>query len=147
MGANYMKTPKEERVGYIVKSTEIGEYTFIGSGSYIMPGVKIGKGCVIGTNSVVTKDIPDYSIAVGSPAKVIKSTLDVDREYFENPKVRECYFDSSVILLCLIKKSKGGKLDYLVFFLLFFRIAGIMYVLKYFYWRTSPWKQERRSCC
>ncbi len=105
MGTSYMKTPKEERVGYIVKATEIGEYTFIGSGSYVMPGVKIGKGCIIGTNSVVTKDIPDYSIAVGSPAKVIKSTLDVDREYFENPKVRECYFDASVIEAYQCKKQ------------------------------------------
>ena len=34
--------------------------------------VKIGKHCVIGANSVVTKNIPDYSVAIGSPAKVIK---------------------------------------------------------------------------
>lgn len=46
MGANYMKVPKDKRIGYILKSTEIGSYTFVGSGSYIMPGVKIGKGCI-----------------------------------------------------------------------------------------------------
>lgn len=97
MGRHYMKIPKEQRVGYITKETVIGEYTFIGSGTYVMAGVKIGKGCVIGTNSVVTKDIPDFSIAVGSPARVIKSTLDVDKEYFDNPLVRECYFDADVI--------------------------------------------------
>lgn len=97
MGAHYMKVSKDKRVGYILKSTEIGEYTFIGSGSYIMPGVKIGKGCIIGTNSVVTKDIPDYSVAVGSPAKVIKSTLDIDKEFWDNPMVRESYFDIDVI--------------------------------------------------
>ena len=49
----------------------------IGSGSWIgenvsILGASIGKNCVIGANSVVTKDIPDYSIAVGNPAKVIK---------------------------------------------------------------------------
>ena len=38
----------------------------------IMSGVKIGKGAVIGTKALVTKDIPDYAIAVGIPAKVIK---------------------------------------------------------------------------
>ena len=97
MGAHYMKVPQNERIGYILKSTEIGAYTFVGSGSYIMPGVKIGKGCIIGTNSVVTKDIPDFSVAVGSPARVIKSTLDIDRAYFDNPKVREYYFDADVI--------------------------------------------------
>ncbi len=97
MGAHYMKVPKEERIGYILKPTEIGAYTFVGSGSYIMPGVKIGKGCIIGTNSVVTKNIPDYSVAVGSPAKVIKSTKDIDKEYFDNPKVRKYYFDADLI--------------------------------------------------
>jgi acetyltransferase-like isoleucine patch superfamily enzyme len=44
----------------------------IGIGAIIMPGVTIGKGAVIGAGSVVTKDIPDYCIAVGSPARVIK---------------------------------------------------------------------------
>ena len=38
----------------------------------IVGNVKIGKHCVIGANTVVTKDIPNYCVAVGSPAKVIK---------------------------------------------------------------------------
>lgn len=45
----------------------------IGIGSIIMPGVTIGRGAVIGAGAVVTKDIPDYSIAVGAPAKIIKT--------------------------------------------------------------------------
>lgn len=44
----------------------------IGIGSIIMPGVTIGEGAVIGAGAVVTKDIPDYCLAVGVPAKVIK---------------------------------------------------------------------------
>lgn len=44
----------------------------IGIGAIIMPGVTIGKGAVIGAGAVVTKDIPDYTVAVGIPAKVIK---------------------------------------------------------------------------
>ena len=44
----------------------------IGIGAIIMPGVTIGKGAVIGAGSVVTKDIPDYCVAVGVPAKVIR---------------------------------------------------------------------------
>ncbi len=44
----------------------------IGIGSIIMPGVTIGEGAVIGAGSVVTKDIPPYCVAVGTPAKVIK---------------------------------------------------------------------------
>ncbi len=50
---------------------EIGEGTWLGENVCVL-GAKIGKQCVIGANSVVTKDIPDYSIAVGVPAKVIK---------------------------------------------------------------------------
>lgn len=55
-----------------LKETIIGKYTFIGKNACIMPGVTIGNRCVIGANAVVTKDIPDNSVAVGIPAKVIK---------------------------------------------------------------------------
>jgi acetyltransferase-like isoleucine patch superfamily enzyme len=51
----------------------IGEGSYIGINSVIVGNVHIGRHCVIGANSVVTKDIPDYSIAVGVPAKVIKN--------------------------------------------------------------------------
>ena len=52
----------------------VGERTFIGCNSTIMPGVTIGKRCVIGAGSVVTKDIPDGCVAVGVPARVIMTT-------------------------------------------------------------------------
>ena len=57
----------------IYKPVVINDGAHIGIGSIIMPGVTIGKGAVIGAGSVVTRDVPDYSIAVGVPAKVIKS--------------------------------------------------------------------------
>lgn len=50
----------------------IGAYSFIGTNATILPNVKIGKNVIIGAGSVVTKDIPDNSMAVGIPAKVIK---------------------------------------------------------------------------
>lgn len=50
---------------------EIGEGSWLGENVCVL-GAKIGKHCVIGANSVVTKDLPDYCVAVGSPAKVIK---------------------------------------------------------------------------
>jgi acetyltransferase-like isoleucine patch superfamily enzyme len=49
----------------------IGDHTWLGENVVIL-GVSIGKHCVIGSNSVVLKDIPDYCIAVGSPARVVK---------------------------------------------------------------------------
>ena len=54
------------------KSIIIEDGCWIGEKVCILPGVKIGKKSIIGTASVVTKNIPDYSIAVGNPAKVIK---------------------------------------------------------------------------
>ncbi len=51
---------------------EIGDGSFIGFGSVILPNVRIGVQVVIGANSVVTADIPDYSVAAGSPAIVLK---------------------------------------------------------------------------
>lgn len=59
---------KEEHL----KPIEIGDNTDISIGCLIGPGVKIGKDCIIGANSVVLIDIPDGCFAAGSPAKVIK---------------------------------------------------------------------------
>lgn len=53
----------------------IEDDVLVGAGVKVLDGVKIGKGSVIGAGSVVTKDIPDYSIAVGVPAKVIKKRV------------------------------------------------------------------------
>lgn len=50
----------------------IGDDCWIGGNSVICPGVTIGVGCVIGAGSVVTRDIPDHSLAVGNPARVIR---------------------------------------------------------------------------
>jgi lipopolysaccharide O-acetyltransferase len=51
----------------------IGDNVWIGESVMILPGVKIGRGSVIGAGSVVTKSIPEFSIAVGNPAKVVKT--------------------------------------------------------------------------
>jgi acetyltransferase-like isoleucine patch superfamily enzyme len=58
--------------GMVSKPITIGDDVWIGRGVAILKGVTIGKGAVIGANAVVTHDIPDYAIAVGVPAKVIK---------------------------------------------------------------------------
>ena len=55
-----------------VAPVRVGSGCWLGERVVIMPGVTIGKKCIIGAGSIVTHDIPDYSIAVGSPAKVVK---------------------------------------------------------------------------
>lgn len=69
-----------KKQGIMIKKTEtfpeggvkIGDGTWLGTGVVIAGTVTIGKQCVIGANSVVTKDIPDYCVAAGNPCRVIK---------------------------------------------------------------------------
>lgn len=96
MGRSYMQTPIEERKGYVRKPTRIGAYTFIGSGSYILPGITIGKGCVIGVNSVVTKDVPDYAVVAGVPAKIIGDTKSTDAPFLEDESVLKTYYTNVI---------------------------------------------------
>lgn len=55
--------------------TKIEDGVFLGAGVSTIPRVSIGKWSIVGTGSVVTKDIPPYSVAVGNPARVIKTII------------------------------------------------------------------------
>ncbi|MCA2470966.1 MULTISPECIES: CatB-related O-acetyltransferase, partial [Vibrio] len=56
--------------------TIIGDAVWIGMRAMIMPGVTIGEGAVIAANSVVTKNVPPYTVVAGAPAKPIKTRFD-----------------------------------------------------------------------
>ena len=56
----------------IPKPVVIKDFVWCGANVTILPGVTIGEGAVIGAGSVVTKDVPDYAVVAGNPAKVIK---------------------------------------------------------------------------
>lgn len=58
----------------------VGNDVWIGAGVSVLPGVSIGSNCVIGAGSVVTRDIPSNSIAVGNPCRVIKTIADVNQK-------------------------------------------------------------------
>ncbi|QEK51226.1 acyltransferase [Pedobacter aquae] len=62
--------PKNQKI--LTKLVDIGDDAWIGANCVITAGVKIGKHCIIGAGSVVTKNIDDYSVAVGNPAVVVK---------------------------------------------------------------------------
>lgn len=62
----------ERRTHQMAKPITIGNDCWIGGNAIICPGVSIGDGCTVGAGSVVTKDIPANSLAVGNPARVIK---------------------------------------------------------------------------
>lgn len=58
--------------GLISSPVKICQGAFIGINAVIMPGVTVGKHAVVGANSVVTKDVPDYAVVAGAPAKVLR---------------------------------------------------------------------------
>lgn len=62
-----------------VRGVSIGAYRFIGTGSIIMPGSNIGRGCLIGAGTVIRGNIPEYSIVIGSPGEIVGDT----REYIK----------------------------------------------------------------
>jgi len=67
------------------KRTKIGSGVFISGPSVIFPGVSIGNKVIVSPLSVVNKDIPDYSVVAGNPARVIKT---ISEEYIEEEKAR-----------------------------------------------------------
>ena len=66
VGDNYLD------LGYVVKDIVLKKGCLIGMESFVMPGVTIGEGAIVGAGSLVTKDIPAWTIAAGRPAKVLK---------------------------------------------------------------------------
>lgn len=60
----------------------IGDNVWIGGNSVILPGVHIGSNTVIGAGSVVTKDIPEWSLAAGNPCRVLREITEEDRKYY-----------------------------------------------------------------
>ncbi|MBT2724003.1 acyltransferase [Bacillus sp. ISL-46] len=72
----YINTEKPiKEQGVERKGIFIEDDCWIGTGAIILDGVRIGRGSVVAAGSVVTKDIPPYSIVAGIPAKIIKSRI------------------------------------------------------------------------
>jgi acetyltransferase-like isoleucine patch superfamily enzyme len=95
---------KEVDINEIV---DIGDDTWIGYSSIILSGVKIGKGSIIGAGSIVTKDIPEYVIAVGVPAKVIGSRFTPDEIIEHEAKIKNGIYEYSLMGLKYSKIFPG----------------------------------------
>lgn len=66
----------------------VGRNCWLGAGVVVVPGVTIGDNVVVGAGSVVTRDLPDNVVAVGSPCKILREVGEHDREYyFKNRKI------------------------------------------------------------
>ena len=99
LGNQLVHIPNAERKGNTRGPVSIGPYSFIGVQSLILPGVTIGKGCLITPGTIVNRDVPDYSIVAGRPGKVVGSTIDLDRKKFEEYDFSETYYDSEALRL------------------------------------------------
>ena len=64
-----------------VRSISIGDYAWLPRKVIVLPGVRIGSYAVIGTGSVVSGDVPDYGVAVGNPARVVKERARIRYTY------------------------------------------------------------------
>lgn len=85
-------TDEIDHVGYLKGPVSIGKYTFVGPYVVIMPGTKIGKGCIVSAYSYVQGDFPDFSIIKGNPAKVIGDTREQDKTFLcEHPELYRWY--------------------------------------------------------
>ena len=70
--SNYCVGDDYAKLGYIIKPIHLCKGSLVGMESFIMPGVTIGEGAIVGAGSLVTKDVPAWTIATGRPAKVVK---------------------------------------------------------------------------
>lgn len=72
--------PNESRIRKYIREQKgtivIHDDAWIGTGAVIMPNIEVGEGSVVGSNAVVTRNVPDYTVVAGIPAKIIK-TVDV----------------------------------------------------------------------
>jgi acetyltransferase-like isoleucine patch superfamily enzyme len=107
LGERFVDIPNADRKGYTRGRVRIGAYTFIGAGSMVLPGVTIGKGCLVGAASVVIRDLPDYSIVGGNPAVIKGRTPDLDQRFFREHDFSETYYDSRA--LAEIRGSLGHR--------------------------------------
>jgi acetyltransferase-like isoleucine patch superfamily enzyme len=67
----------------------IGAHTFLGYRVCIMPGVKLGRHCIVGANSVVTRSFPEYSMIAGCPARLIKTYSRETQKWISIPEVKQ----------------------------------------------------------
>lgn len=96
-GRRFIEIEAANRPGYTLGPVRIGAFAFIGAGAIVLPGVTIGRGARIDAGAIVTRDVPDFAIARGIPARIVGDVREGDALHFDDPRVRDSYFDAQVI--------------------------------------------------
>lgn len=105
LGQKFVHIPNKERPGYTRRPVSIGAYSYIGAHSIILPGVTIGKGCLIGAGTLLARSIPDYSIVTGNHEKIRGRTVDLDTRFFNSRDYSDTYYDKGA--LDIIRDNMG----------------------------------------
>lgn len=106
LGRRFVHTPNRQRAGYTRGPVKIGAYSFLGAGSIVLPGVTIGKGCLIAAGTIVSKDVPDFSVVVPS-GEIRSRTTDLDRRFFRTHDFSDTYYDSQALAEVTSKDRPG----------------------------------------
>ena len=86
--SNYCIGDDYAKLGYKLAPIHMKKGSLVGMESFVMPGVTIGEGAIVGAGSLVTKDIPAWTIATGRPAKVVKQVPAREQLYYEYTYLR-----------------------------------------------------------
>jgi acetyltransferase-like isoleucine patch superfamily enzyme len=71
--------PNRPDTKHNLAGVHVGEKAVIGANSTVLPGVRIGRGALVGAGSVVVRDVPDYTVVVGNPARVVRVLAESER--------------------------------------------------------------------
>lgn len=84
---------KEEKLAYHTGAVHIGAYSFLGAHVTVLPGTRIGRGCVVAAYSLVKGEFPDGAVIAGNPAKIVGSTAKSDTDWLEKyPELKASYY-------------------------------------------------------
>lgn len=92
-GDQYINSRSEKRKGYTRDPIHVGPYSFIGAHAILLPGVSLGRGCLVAAGSVVSRSAPDFSILRGCPARIVGDVRAIDAGFMVDPELRNTYFD------------------------------------------------------
>lgn len=90
-GAHYQDIPEADKEGFFVLPVHLGKYVFVGAGAMIFPGVTVGKGALIHANTIVSRDVDEFSVVAGNPAQVVGDSRQLDQKYLDNDQLRQWY--------------------------------------------------------
>lgn len=79
-----LKTVDKKQTGYFLKEVKIGDNCFIGARAVLLPGTMIGKNSIVGAGTVVKGIIPENSVVIGNPARIIMSTEEFGNRHYIN---------------------------------------------------------------